>query len=90
MSGLRCVEEEPAAWACVISYAQNGDDNVGIEWDAPQTARKTSQSVKNYLVRKHGFTASRISAVDGGYSEGRTVELWIMRPARDLTEAFRV
>lgn len=75
------LKKEPATWACVIAYAQNGDDREGMEWDSPQTAQKTSQYVKNYLVRKHGLAPSRISAVDGGYSQGRTVELWIMRPA---------
>lgn len=75
------LKKEPAAWACVLSYAQNGDDRVGIEWDLPQTAQKTSQGVKNYLVRQHGIAPERISAVDGGYSEGRVVELWVMRPA---------
>jgi hypothetical protein len=74
------LKKEPAAWGCVIAYAQNGDDNIGIEWDSPRIARETSQGVKNYLVTKHGFRPSGISAVDGGYSEGRTVELWIMRP----------
>ena len=74
------LKKERAAWACVITYAQNGDDKMGMEWDSPQTAQKTSQGVKNYLVRKHGLNPARISAVDGGYSEGRTVELWIMRP----------
>ncbi|HEV2801545.1 MAG TPA: hypothetical protein VGW12_13650 [Pyrinomonadaceae bacterium] len=74
------LKQERAAWGCVIAYTQNGDDRIGIEWDSPGTARKTSQSVKSYLVRQHGVLPSRISAVDGGYSEYRTVELWIMRP----------
>ncbi|HLL16824.1 MAG TPA: hypothetical protein VK388_17325 [Pyrinomonadaceae bacterium] len=74
------LKQERGAWGCIIAYAQNGDDNVGIEWDSPGTARKTSQGVKNYLISQHGFLPSRITAVDGGYSEGRTVELWLMRP----------
>lgn len=74
------LKKEPDAWGCVVAYAQNGDDKAGITWDAPDTAREISRDVKNNLVRKHGFLPSRISAVDGGYSEGRTVELWIVRP----------
>ena len=74
------LKKEPAAWGCIISYAQNGDDRMGMEWDLPGTAQKMSQGVKNYLVKKHRFAPSRVTVVDGGYSEGRSVELWIMRP----------
>jgi hypothetical protein len=70
---------EPNSWGCIIAYAQNGDDRVGMAWDLPGEALRIANSHKNYLVR-HGLSASRISAVDGGYSEGRTVWLWIMRP----------
>lgn len=73
------LKKEPAAWGCVIAYAQNGDDRMGMEWDSPGTAQEMSEGVKNYLVNRHGVAPSRVTVVDGGYSEGRSVELWIMR-----------
>jgi len=74
------LKKEPSSWGCIVVYAQNGDDRIGIEWDSPGTALLIAQGQKGYLVKEHGFTRSRITAVDGGYSEGRIVELWIMRP----------
>jgi hypothetical protein len=73
------LKKEPKSWGCVIAYAQSGDDRVGINWDLPGTALKIARSKKNYLLKKHGFVPSKITAVDGGYS-GRIVELWVMRP----------
>jgi hypothetical protein len=72
------LKKEPGSRGCVIAYAQSGDDRDGTFWDSPGTALKTAKEHKNYLV-KHGIGASRLSAVDGGYSE-RVVELWIVRP----------
>lgn len=74
------LKKEPKAWGCVVAYAQGGDDRMGLEWDSPGTAREMALGAKNYLVRERGLAPSRVSAVDGGYSEGRSVELWIMRP----------
>lgn len=72
------LKKEPKSWGCIIAYAQSGDDRVGINWDLPGTALKIARSQKNYLLKKHRFAASKITAVDGGYS-GRIVELWVMR-----------
>ncbi len=74
------LKKEPSSWGCVVVYAQNGDDNIGIEWDSPGTALEIAQGQKSYLVKEHGFAPLRVTAVDGGYSEGRTVEIWVMRP----------
>lgn len=74
------LKREPRSWACIVAYAQNGDDRMGMEWDRPGTALKTARGTKNYLVKKLGIAPSRITVVDGGYSEGRMVALWIMRP----------
>lgn len=73
------LEKEPNSWGCVVAYANTGDDRVGMEWDAPGTALRIAQSHKSYLVKNYKVTASKITAVDGGYS-GRVVELWVMRP----------
>lgn len=73
------LKKESGSWGCVIAYAQSGDDRVGVSWDLPGRALKIARSQKNYLLKKHNFAPSKITAVDGGYS-GRIVELWIMRP----------
>lgn len=73
------LKKEPNSWGCVIAYAQSGDDRTGEDWDAPGTALKLARSQKSYLIKRYGFAASRITAVDGGYS-WRGVTLWIMRP----------
>jgi hypothetical protein len=74
------LKREPAAWGCIIAYAQNGDDRIGVEWDSGGSAKKVAQLQKRYLVKMHRFAPLKVTAVDGGYSEVRTVELWIMRP----------
>jgi hypothetical protein len=74
------LKKEPRSWGCIIAYAQNGDDRMGMEWDLPGTALKAARSERNYLIKKYHFAPSRITAVDGGYSKGRTEGLWIMRP----------
>ena len=73
------LKKEPKSWGCVVAFAENGDDRMGMEWDPPGEALRIARRQKQYLVRKHGFTLSKLTAVDGGYA-GRTVELWVMRP----------
>ena len=73
------LKKEPKSWGCIVVYAQSGDDRTGENWDSPGTALKIARSQKNYLLKKHGFAPSKITAVDGGYN-GRIVALWIMRP----------
>ena len=73
------LEKEPNSWGCIVAYANTGDDRVGIEWDAPGTALKIAQGHKNYLVKNYKVAASKLTAVDGGYS-GRVVQLWVIRP----------
>jgi hypothetical protein len=48
-------------------------------WDPSGTARKIAQAQRNYLIKKRGLAAKKLSAIDGGYS-WRSVELWVMRP----------
>lgn len=84
------LKREPSSWGCVIVYAQNGDDRSGMEWDSPRTALEIAQGQKTYLVKEHGFAPSRITAVDGGYSGGRTIELWVMRPKARFDRGPRV
>lgn len=74
------LKKEPRSWGCIIAYAQNGDDRMGMDWDLPGTSLKAAQWGKTYLIKKYHFIPSRITAVDGGYSEGRRESLWIMRP----------
>ena len=76
---VAALRKEPKSWGCLIVYAQSGDDRTGENWDAPGTAIKIARSQKNYLAKKHRSVASKVTAVDGGYS-WRGVDLWIMRP----------
>lgn len=73
------LKKEPRSWGCVIAYAETGDDRMGMEWDAPGTALALARQVRRYLVQRSGLSASKVTAVDGGYS-GRVVVLWLMRP----------
>lgn len=74
------LKSEPESWGCIIVYAQSGDDRMGIEWDSSGTVKKIAQGQKNYLIKHHGFKPKMLTSVNGGYSEVRTVALWIMRP----------
>lgn len=74
------LKKEPRSWGCVIAYAQGGDDRMGQSWDLPGTGRKIAISIKNTLVKDYHFAPSKITAVDGGYSTGQIVSLWIVRP----------
>ncbi len=73
------LKKEPNSWGCIIAYAKSGDDRDGVVWDAPGEALKIARIQRNYLIRKHGFAASKLTAIDGGYG-GRVVALWIVRP----------
>jgi hypothetical protein len=83
------LKKEPGSWACIIAYAQSGDDRAGQEWDPPGRAKEIAESQKKYLIKRHGLAPSRLSAVDGGYS-ARIVELWIMRPGARFDYGPRV
>jgi len=46
--------------------------------DSPSKIRRMLLSDRNYLIREHGISPSRIVTINGGYREGRMVELWIV------------
>jgi hypothetical protein len=72
------LKKEPQSWACVIAYAQVGDDHVGVEWGVPGEALRLAREQKRYLTRQ-GLSRNRVTVIDGGYASP-LVELWIMRP----------
>lgn len=49
-----------------------------IFFDSAKTAAELMSAVKNELIRKYNFPASRIRVVNGGYRKMRTVESWIL------------
>lgn len=73
------LRREPKSWGCIVAYAETGDDRMGLEWDEAGTAGTRARVYRHYLADRYGLAASRLTAVDGGYS-GRVVQLWIMRP----------
>ena len=74
------LKKEPHSWGCIIAYDQSGDDRTGSLWDLPGTTQRITRSEKQYLLKKYHIAPLKITVVDGGYSEGRTISLWIMRP----------
>ena len=73
------LKKEPGSCCCIVAYSQSGDDRMGGDWDVPGSALKTARNQKNYLIKKHRFASTKLTAIDGGYS-WRGVELWLMRP----------
>ncbi len=72
------LKRDPKSQACIIAYAQSGDDRDGQKWNEAGRGLKIARAQKRYLVNKYGITPSRLTIVDGGYS-WRGVALWIMR-----------
>lgn len=55
--------------------------------DIPQLMLSTE---RNFFIKEFGMKPSRIRTVDGGYSEWRTMELWIAQPGyRPLITSYR-
>lgn len=48
--------------------------------DPPGLIGKMLRRDRNYLSKVHGINPSRVVIVNGGYSEGRAIELWIVPP----------
>lgn len=46
--------------------------------DLPGRARRHVNRAKNYLVRTHGVNPAQVIAVDGGFRENTSVEIWIV------------
>ena len=46
------LKKEPRSWGCVVAYAQTGDDQMGMEWDAPGTALALARQVETLSCAK--------------------------------------
>jgi hypothetical protein len=73
------LRKEPKSWGCIVAYAMAGNDQMGMEWDAPGTGLKIARAHKRYLTSKQDISSAKVSVIDGGYGD-RVVGLWIMRP----------
>jgi hypothetical protein len=62
--------EDPENQGYIVAYA--GRRGRGAE------ARERAARAKNYLINEHGLKAERIAAIDGGYREEFTVELYLV------------
>lgn len=71
---------QPGARGYVVVYGQNGDDRRNIERDPSATATAIAKNERNYLVRNAGIDPTRVVALNGGYSDQRTVVLWVVPP----------
>ncbi len=64
------LQNDPTARGQIIAYG----GRVGRAGEAQARADRA----KNYLVNERGISADRIDAIDGGFREDLTVELWIV------------
>ena len=64
------LQNDPTARGQIIAYG----GRVGRAGEAQARADRA----KNYLVNERGISADRIDAIDGGFREELTVELWIV------------
>lgn len=62
------IQEKPDTRGYIIVYAGRRA--------RPCEAQARAEQAKNYLINKYGINAARIVAVDGGYREEFTVEIW--------------
>ena len=60
--------------------------------DPPGLISRMLQRDRNYLAKAHGISPSKLVIVNGGYREGRAIELWIVPPGapppKSTPEAF--
>jgi len=52
--------------------------------DPPGLISRMLRRDRNYLSKVHGIHPSRVVIVNGGYREGRVLELWIVPPGAPL------
>jgi hypothetical protein len=67
------LQMEPLSQGYIIAY--------GGRASRPGDAQKIADKIVEYLVVKRRLDHNRIVTVDGGYREGRTIELWLV-PSR--------
>lgn len=66
------LRKEPLAQSYIIVYAGKR------AW--VDEAKKRAVRLRGYLVEKHRIDPERVVAIDGGYRQSRTVELWLVPP----------
>jgi hypothetical protein len=64
------LQNDPTAEGYIIAYG----GRIGRAGDG----QKMADRAKDYLVKKRGLAADRVMAMDGGFREEQTVELWIV------------
>ncbi len=72
------LRSHPNSKGYVIAYALNRDDRRGIQGDGFGVARRFALGEKTYLTKTQQLHPARLVALDGGYSNVRTVVLWIV------------
>jgi hypothetical protein len=83
-SKLKAEEEDSRLLNLKLNIDQEASMAKGyiIAYGAPNSrqgvAQKAADKAKNYLVKKYGVDPTLIVAVDGGYREQETLELWLV------------
>lgn len=69
------LQNDPTAVGYIISY--------GGRASRPGDPQKAGDRAKNYIVKKRGIDPARVMAVDGGYREEPSFELWLVPVGAD-------
>jgi hypothetical protein len=72
------LRSHPNSKGYIIAYALNRDDRRGIQGDGFGKARRIGLGEKAYLTKTQRLNPAKLIAIDGGYSNERTVVLWIV------------
>jgi len=72
------LRSHPTSKGYIIVYALNRDDRRGVQGDRFGKAKRIALAEKTYLTKTQHIDPRRLVAVDAGYSNERTVELWIV------------
>jgi hypothetical protein len=72
------LRSHPTSKGYIVAYALNRDDRRGIRGDRLGEARRIAAGEKLYLTQAQHINPARLVTVDGGYSNERTVVLWIV------------
>jgi len=71
------LQKNPTSTGYLIAYRSSAGDR-------PSVAKTMLRKERNFLLQEFGLKPSRIKTIDGGYRDGRTMELWIAQTREDV------
>jgi hypothetical protein len=84
------LRSHPNSKGYIVAYALNRDDRRGIRGDRLGEAKHIALGEKAYLTKAQRVDPRKLVIVDGGYSNERTVVLWIVPPGAPPLRAANV